>query len=104
MGVFRRDSILGRLSPFFWAKTSLHPVSFAADRSAGGWFVLLLLGLLEQREDRLISAALIEEAANQIEHWQQRNAAARKSHIQRTRQKLQKNGIYLKDLIRGKWP
>jgi hypothetical protein len=35
---------------------------------------------------------------------QERNAAARKSHIKRTWKKLQKKGIYLKDLIRCKWP
>jgi hypothetical protein len=51
-----------------------------------------------------VCAALIEEAANEIQHWQQRNAAARKSHVKRKRKKLRKMGIYLKDLIRCKWP
>jgi hypothetical protein len=51
-----------------------------------------------------LCAALIEEAANAIQHWQQRLAAARKSHIKRTRRKLRRMGIYLKDLIRCKWP
>ena len=51
-----------------------------------------------------LCTALIEEAANEIQHWQHRNAAARKSNIKRTRQKLRKKGIYLKDLIRCKWP
>ena len=51
-----------------------------------------------------VCAALIEEAAKKIQHWQGRIAAARKSHIKRTRKKLRKMGIYLKDLIRCKWP
>lgn len=51
-----------------------------------------------------LCAALIEEAAREIRHWQQRIAAARKSHIKRTRKKLREMGIYLKDLIRCKWP
>jgi hypothetical protein len=51
-----------------------------------------------------LCTALIEAAANEIQHWQQRNAAARKSHIKRTRRKLREIGIYLKDLIRCKWP
>jgi hypothetical protein len=50
------------------------------------------------------STALLEQAAKDIRHWQQRLAAARKSHIQRTRKKLRKMGIFLKDLIRCKWP
>jgi hypothetical protein len=48
--------------------------------------------------------ALIEDAAKDIQHKQQRIAAARRSHIKRTRKKLRKLGIYLKDLIRCKWP
>jgi len=51
-----------------------------------------------------LCAALIDKAATEIQHWQQRIAAARKSHIKRTRKKLRKMGIYLKDLIRCKWP
>lgn len=51
-----------------------------------------------------LSAALIEKAAKVIRHWQERLAAARKSHIKRTRKKLRKIGIYLKDLIRCEWP
>ncbi len=51
-----------------------------------------------------LCTALIKAAATEIQHWQQRNAAARKSHIKRTRRKLRKMGIYLKDLIRCKWP
>jgi putative heme iron utilization protein len=47
---------------------------------------------------------LIEKAVEAIRHWQQRLAAARESHIKRTRKKLRKMGIYLKDLIRCKWP
>ena len=50
------------------------------------------------------SAALIEHTAKVIQHGQQRNAAARKSHIKRTRKKLRNIGIFLKDLIRCKWP
>jgi len=50
------------------------------------------------------SAALIEDTARNIQHWQHRIAAARKSHIKRTRKKLRKMGIYLKDLIPCKWP
>jgi hypothetical protein len=51
-----------------------------------------------------LCAALIESAANEIRHWQQRILAARKSHVKRTRKKLRKMGIYLKDLITCKWP
>jgi hypothetical protein len=47
---------------------------------------------------------MIEAAATKIQHWQQRIVAARKSHIKRTRRKLRERGIYLKDLIRCKWP
>ncbi len=51
-----------------------------------------------------LCTALIEKAAKDIGHRQQRLAAARESHIKRTRKKLRKIGIYLKDLIRCKWP
>jgi len=51
-----------------------------------------------------VCAALIEAAAGEIQHWQQRNATARKCHTKRTRKKLRKMGIYLKDLIHCKWP
>jgi hypothetical protein len=51
-----------------------------------------------------LCTALIERAAQAIRHWQERIAAARESHIKRTRKKLRKMGIYLKDLIRCKWP
>jgi hypothetical protein len=51
-----------------------------------------------------LCTALIEAAVNEIQHWQQRIAAARKSHIKRTRRRLRKIGVYLKDLIRRKWP
>ena len=51
-----------------------------------------------------LCTALIEKAAETIRHWQQRLAAARKAHIKRTRRKLREMGIYLKDLIRCKWP
>jgi hypothetical protein len=51
-----------------------------------------------------LRTALIGRAAEVICHWQQRIVAARKSHIKRTRKKLRKIGIYLKDLIRCKWP
>lgn len=47
---------------------------------------------------------MIEEAVNEIKHWQRRIATARVSHIKQTRKKLRKLGIYLKDLIRCKWP
>ena len=50
------------------------------------------------------SAALIENTATTNQHWQQRNAAARKNHTKQTRKKLRKMGIYLKDLIRCRWP
>jgi hypothetical protein len=50
------------------------------------------------------SPRLIEHTAQIIQHWQQRNAAARTSHRQRTLKKLRKNGIVLKSLIRCKWP
>ena len=50
------------------------------------------------------SAALIEHTASTIQHWQQRNAAARKSHTKQTRKKLRQMGIKLSDLIRCKWP
>ena len=52
----------------------------------------------------VLRSALIEKAVEAIRHWQQRLAAARESHIKRTRKKLRKMGIYLKDLIRCKWP
>jgi hypothetical protein len=51
-----------------------------------------------------LSTALIEAAASKIQHWQQRILAARKSHTKTTRKRLRQNGIYLKDLIRCKWP
>ena len=50
------------------------------------------------------SAKLIEHTATVIQHWQQRIATARKSHTKRTRKKLRKMGIFLKDLYRCKWP
>ena len=50
------------------------------------------------------SSALIDEAATRNEHWQHRKAAARTSNVKRTRRKLRQKGIYLKDLIRCKWP
>jgi hypothetical protein len=40
------------------------------------------------------SAALIEDTARIIQHWQQRIAAARKCHIKRTRKILREMGIY----------
>jgi hypothetical protein len=49
------------------------------------------------------SRALIEHTAQTIQHWQQRNAAARMSHRKRTLKTLRENGIILKDLIRCKW-
>jgi hypothetical protein len=49
-------------------------------------------------------AAEIEAAVNEIGHKQKRLAAARTSHIKQTRKKLREMGIYLKDLIRCKWP
>ena len=51
-----------------------------------------------------LSTALIEDAARDIQHRQARIAAARRSNIKRTRKKLRKMGIYLKDLIPCKWP
>lgn len=51
-----------------------------------------------------LCTALVEEASKEIQHWQNRIAAARVSHIKQTRKKLRKLGIYLKDLIRCKWP
>ncbi len=51
-----------------------------------------------------LRTALIEKAVKDIRHRQQRLVAARKSHIKRTRKKLRKMGIYLKDLVRCKWP
>jgi len=50
------------------------------------------------------SHRLIEDAAQTIQYWQQRNAAARRAHIKRTRQKLRIYSIRLKDCIRCKWP
>jgi len=46
----------------------------------------------------------IEHLAQTTAHWQQRNAAARTSHIKRTRRKLREIGIHLKNLIPCKWP
>ena len=51
-----------------------------------------------------LCSAMIKDAVTRNEHWQQRNAAARKSNIKRTRRELREKGIYLKDLIRCKWP
>jgi hypothetical protein len=51
-----------------------------------------------------LSAAWIEQAVRDIQHRQRRLVAARKSHIKQTRKKLREIGIYLKDLIRCKWP
>jgi len=50
------------------------------------------------------STTLIEATAKTIQHWQQRIAATRKCHTKGKRKKLRKMGIYLKDLIRCKWP
>ena len=50
------------------------------------------------------SDALLERTANTIQHWQRRNRAARTQHIRRTRKKLRRLGMTLKDLIRCKWP
>ena len=50
------------------------------------------------------SAALIAHTARVIEHWQQRNATARRCHRRRTLRKLRQNDIILKDLIRCRWP
>ena len=47
---------------------------------------------------------MIADTARIIQHRQQRIAAARRSHIKRKRKKLRAMGIYLKDLIRCKWP
>lgn len=47
---------------------------------------------------------LIQHTAEIIQHWQQRNATARKHHRERTLKKLRKNGFVLKKLIRCKWP
>jgi hypothetical protein len=47
---------------------------------------------------------MIEDAIRKNLHWQRRNAAARKSNIKRTRRELREKGIYLKDLIRCRWP
>ena len=49
------------------------------------------------------SPTLIEHTATIIQHWQQRNATARKCHRKRTLKKLRKNGIILKNLIPCKW-
>ena len=51
-----------------------------------------------------LCSALIEKAAQDIGHRQQRIVAARESNTKRTRKQLRKMGIYLKDLIRCKWP
>jgi hypothetical protein len=50
------------------------------------------------------SAALIERTARILQHWQQRNAAARASHIRQTHERLREIGINLEDLIRCEWP
>jgi len=50
------------------------------------------------------STALVEQTASTIQYTQQRNASARNSHTKRTRKRLRKIGIKLKDLIRCKWP
>lgn len=50
------------------------------------------------------SPTLIEHTAQIIQHWQQRNAAARTSHRRRTFKKLRENHIVLKELIRCQWP
>jgi hypothetical protein len=50
------------------------------------------------------SPTLIELTADKIQHWQQRNAIARECHHKRTRKKLRKIGVKLKEIIRCKWP
>jgi hypothetical protein len=50
------------------------------------------------------STTLIEHTAQIIQHWQQRNATARRFHRKRTIKTLREKGIKLKDLIRCKWP
>jgi len=46
---------------------------------------------------------LLERAARKITWWQSRNAAARKGHTERTRQKLRALGIKLSGLKRCLW-
>ena len=46
---------------------------------------------------------MIEAAAAQIAYYQQRNAAARRSHTKTTLQKLHNQGVYVSDLPRCKW-
>ncbi len=47
--------------------------------------------------------ALLERTSAEIERAQRRNAAARKSHIKRTRRRLRELGIKLTGLPRCKW-
>ncbi len=46
---------------------------------------------------------MIEAAASRITYYQQRNAAARRSHAKTTLQKLHQQGVYLTNLPRCKW-
>jgi hypothetical protein len=46
---------------------------------------------------------MIEAAASQIAYYQQRNAAARRSHTKTTLQKLHQQGVYVTELPRCKW-
>lgn len=47
---------------------------------------------------------LFERAAATIQHWQRRNAAARRGNTKKTRQKLRRLGIKLTKIIQCKWP
>jgi len=51
-----------------------------------------------------VPPTLIEHTASTIQHWQQRNATARKSHRKKIIEKLHRLGITLNKLIRCKWP
>ena len=46
---------------------------------------------------------MIEAAAKTIEYYQNRNAAARRSHTKTTLQKLHMRGVYVTDLPRCRW-
>jgi hypothetical protein len=46
---------------------------------------------------------VLERTAAKIKRAQRRNAAARTSHIKRTRRRLRKSGIKLTNLPRCKW-
>ena len=77
------------------------PESWAADRERCR--VADIPDSMEYRPKWRIALELYDQAVSQIAYYQQRNAAARRSHTKTTLKKLHKQGIYITDLPRCKW-